>query len=136
MIPQSWGTLQSIQDRQYDASEDEARHVVHQDPTSSDSEVDKVNTPDRLVSDMEDEQESASVISGVVEEFEVVEENVVVPRVMQAAIREGFRVLDEVNLVREFSRRAAVMQKNFPSLRQGSVPKCDAHVIGRDDASR
>ena len=51
------------------------------------------------------------MISGVVEEFEVVEEDVVVFRVVQAAIREGFRVLDEVNLVHEFSRRTAVMQK-------------------------
>ena len=87
--------------------------IVLQDPTSSDAElVDDVDTSDRLNSDME-EQELASVISGVVEEFEVVEENVVVPRVVQEAIGEGFRVLDEVNLVHKFSCRAAVMQ-NIP----------------------
>ena len=109
------------------------RHDVPQDPTSSDTEsVDEAGNPDRQVSDTEDEQESPSVISGLVEEFEVVEEDVVVPRVVQAATREGFRVLDEVNLVHEFSRRAVVMQNNS-ILHQGPVPKCDAHVFGRDD---
>ena len=117
LILQSQGTPQSVQDR-HDVSEDEARHVVPQDPISSDAElVDEVDSP-VMNSDMEDERESASVISEVVEEFEVVEENVAVPRVVQAAIREGFRALDEVNLVHEFSRRAAVMQ-NIPSCVKG-----------------
>ena len=38
LIPQSQGTPHSIQDR-HDLSEDEARHVVPQDPTSSDAEL-------------------------------------------------------------------------------------------------
>ena len=38
LIPQSQGTPHSVQDR-HDVSEDEARHVVPQDPTSSDAEL-------------------------------------------------------------------------------------------------
>ena len=64
-----------------------------------------VTLSDRPVSDMEDEH-AASVISGVVEEFEVVEEDVV-PRF-------------GVNLVHEFSRQAVVMQ-NIPSCIRGPM---------------
>ena len=38
LIPQSQGTPLSVQDR-HDLLEDEARHVVLQDPTSSDAEL-------------------------------------------------------------------------------------------------
>ena len=45
------------------------RHDVPQDPTASDTvSVGDDGNPDRPVSDAEDEQEAASVISGVVEE--------------------------------------------------------------------
>ena len=63
-----------------------------------------------------DSEEFASVISGAEEEVDEVEvEDVVPPRVAPAVIREAFRSLDDVNLVRVFSQRAVVMH---------NIPRC------------
>ena len=62
LIPQSQGTPHSIQDR-HDVSEDEARHVVPQDPNSSDAEsVDQMPVG-------EDDREGLSEVEGEEEEF-------------------------------------------------------------------
>ena len=99
LIPQSQGTPQSIQDRQYDESEVNAREQFR----DSHHRVDDVwPLPENVEEELpheSDSEEFGSVISGAEEEVDEVEvEDVVLPRVAPAVVREAFRSLDDVNL--------------------------------------